>query len=78
MPKPLDFVCPSPDVKTTAAITGDPDHDAAVCSLLLKGDSQAEVLDTLEEALDEETGELLKRGPNRLRRQLAELKKKWK
>jgi len=77
VPKPLDFVCPSPDVKTTAAITGDHDHDAAVCSLL-KGDSQAEVLDTLEEALDEETGELLKRGPNRLRRQLAELKKKWK
>jgi len=51
VPKPLDFVCPSPDVKTTAAITGDHDHDAAVCSLL-KGDSQAEVLDTLEEALD--------------------------
>ena len=58
MPNPFDFVCPSPDVKTTAAITGDPDHDAAVCSLL-KGDSQAEVLDTSEEALDEETGKLL-------------------
>ncbi len=33
------------------------------------------LLDTSEEALDEETGKLLKRGPNRLRRQLAELKK---
>ena len=39
-------------------LNGDPDHDAAVCSLL-KGDSQAEVLDTSEEALDEETGKLL-------------------